>query len=306
MSEHCHIGVDIGGTKINMGLMDDRGQRLTKMKIPTAAGLSYEDILDKVLDCVDDMLGNSGLKQTDVASIGFGVPGTVDRSTGTVLFAPNLNWANIPLVQYIEKRSPYHVYISQDTQAAAWGEFLSGAGRGCTEMACITLGTGVGCGIIIGGHIYRGGLNTAGEIGHIVVERGGRLCNCGRRGCLEAYAGGAAMARIASEDLGVSLTTKDIFAMAKAGDEYAIRLIEDATQYIGMGLVSLLNLLSPQKIIISGGMSMEDELFVQPIIRFVKEHGYSLAVQRVAIEKAHLGEDAPMIGAALLYGENLQ
>jgi len=296
-----HIGIDIGGTKANIGLIDDKACLLAKTKIPTGSGASYEAILDKIIDSICKMVSDRKADIADVATIGIGVPGTVDDQTGMVLFAPNLNWRGKPVVRYIKDRFPAQIHIAQDTRAAAWGEYMLGAGKAYKDMACVTLGTGIGCGIIIDGRIYKGGLNTAGEIGHTIVEKEGRLCNCGRNGCLEAYAGGIAIAKIASEYMGFHVTTQEVFAMAKSGNEYAYKIINDAAQYIGMGLVNLLNLISPQAIIISGGMSVEQELLVRPIERFVREHGYDLAADKVKIDVASLGEDAPMMGAAMLY-----
>jgi len=303
MGKGYYIGVDVGGTKINMGIVDGRGNILSKRKIPTESGKGWVEIAERITSNIDAMLDDTGIGKMDVESIGFGVPGTVDADAGIVIFAPNIGWRDIPFVEYMSDKTRLKTYIAQDTQAAAWGEFLFGAGRGCDTMICITLGTGIGSGIIINGHIYKGGLGSAGEIGHIIVQKNGRACNCGRKGCLEAYAGGLAIAQIAKERIPGfkdDMTCETVFAMATAGNIYAKGIIDDAIAYIGIGMVNALNLISPQKVIISGGMSNQTDL-VESIKNFVRENGYSIAADRVIIERAQLGDDAPMIGAAMLY-----
>ncbi len=302
------IGVDIGGTKINIGLIGMDGDVVAKNRINTDPEKGYEHIINNISNRIAKMLEAERIPLSKVRSVGFGVPGTTDPKNGKVVFAPNIGWRDLPFLELINKRLDIESYIGQDTQAAALAELLFGSGRGCENIVCITLGTGVGCGIIINKKIYRGGLNTSGELGHTIVKPKGEKCNCGRQGCLEAYASGPAIVRRAKklvvnrkDHIRNELTTQNVFDMARNGNGSAKKIIGDAVEFLGMGLVNILNILSPEKIIISGGMCKENELLIEPVKRFVNDRGYPLAAGKVGIEIAKLGEDAPMIGAAMFF-----
>lgn len=240
------------------------------------------------------------------------MPGTADSVRGIVVYAPNLFWRNVEIVAALQPVFDAPIFIAQDTRAAAWAEYLVGSGRGLRGVAAVTLGTGIGCGMVIDGKIFHGALNTAGEFGHQIVEIDGEQCNCGRRGCLEAHAGGLAIVREGKKriaNLGVLLgkdpagvSVADVFRLAQQGNFQARQLTDDVVRYIGVGMVNLINLNSLEMICISGGISnAPPELLLEPLTAFVRNRAYEAVADKVRISRSTLGEDAPLIGAALLY-----
>ncbi len=295
------IGIDIGGTKICMGLISPEGKILRRLETKTGPDLSYKAVGEKIANHMADLLG--AVSREDVKAVGFGLPGTTDSEQGFIEFAPNLGWRNVPFGSFMREKLGSDMYFVQETHAAVLAEYLFGAGRGCEDIACVAIGTGVGCGLMLKGQLYRGAFNIAGELGHIIVEKNGKLCACGRVGCLEAYGSGPSIAKSLRDQIGDAqdLKTEDLFRMAREGREDIRREIIGLVEYIGMGLVNIVNLLSPEKIIITGGLSEQDELVIGTLRDYVKNHSYSIAADKVAVVKAQLGKDAPMIGAAMLY-----
>jgi glucokinase len=318
MSHHYYIGIDIGGTKTNIGLIDEAGQILQSKKVITQ--LPGEDSIEAVKRIIEITKALVDLIEPEIKleSIGIGVPGTVERKEGTVLLAPNLGWKDIPVKKLFSEVFLVPIFVGQDTEAAALGEYLFGAGKGLKDIVCITVGTGVGCGLVIDGKLYKGKFFTAGEFGHTLVEKDGLQCNCGKRGCLEAYASGTAilnrfkMKVENGEDSTLlqrknisEIRTEDLFDEAKRGDKLAMTVINDAIDYLNMGITNAVNLICPEAIILSGGIGVEKELFINPLIEKAYSHIYSLLVDKVKITTARLGEYAPLIGAAMLFKDPL-
>ena len=306
-----HVGVDIGGTKIKVGIADSDGRIIRQNTIDTQPARSSHAIIDSILIAIDDLLHHSSMTRCDVESIGLGVPGTAEAASGVVVYAPNLDWKNVKIVGHIRNLYDIPVYLVQDTRAAAWAEYLIGTGRGLRSVAAVTLGTGIGCGLVLDGKIYHGALNTAGEFGHQIVNPGGVQCNCGRRGCLEAYAGGLGLLREAKQAIPAlgellgkmepEIEVKDVFHLADQGNPEARLLIERTVRYIGMGLVNLINLCSVELIALSGGISnASPALLLDPLKQFVRENAYVAIADRVIVCNSALGKDAPLAGAALL------
>jgi glucokinase len=311
-SSNLSLGIDVGGTNIKFGVVDETGGILLRHKIRTATEAGSDGIIHSIINTVPVVLAQTGLRLSDLHSLGLGVPGTTDPENGVVIFAPNIFWKDVPIVKRIRDAYDIPVYVAQDSRAAAWAEFLVGAGKGFGNLASITLGTGIGCGIIIDGKIYHGGLNTAGEFGHQLVEVDGNPCNCGKTGCVEAHAAGLFIVRTAkngipnvSELLNKSLeeiSVNDVYNLAQQGNAVAQGIARDVVKYVGMGLVNLLNLNSHQLVAISGGISnAPDDLLFNPLVEFVRARVYESISKTVIICKSSLGDDAPMIGAALLY-----
>lgn len=312
ISGKLSIGVDLGGTNIKFGLIDPSGRVVLRSKEKTRAGRGSAAIVESIIDGIDALLMKSDIGIEDLDGIGFGVPGTVDPKSGIVVFAPNLKWRDFELVKHIHQAFDVAICIAQDTRAAAWSEFLIGAGKGYSSVASVTLGTGIGCGMVLNGSIFHGAFNTAGEFGHMIVELNGKPCNCGRRGCLEAHAGGLAIVRdarkvvdnislLAQKDIG-DIGVDDVFRLALEGNTQAREITDRVVNYLGMGLVNLINLNSIALVSISGGISnAPDDLLLNPLIEFVQARSYELVADKVKLCKSQLGEDAPMIGAALLY-----
>lgn len=305
-----NIGVDIGGTNIKLGLIDADGHILHQTKTATAPERGSEAIIASIVSALKDLLQRASLRPEDFTSIGIGVPGTADASAGTVVYAPNIFWRNVPIVSRMQETFSLPIYIAQDTRSAAWAEFLVGTARGLQGIAAVTLGTGIGCGMVLDGRIFHGALNTAGEFGHQIVAIDGEPCNCGRRGCLEAHAGGLAIVReakkrilnfhelLGKDDIGVD----DVYRLAQQGDPQAQQIADEVVRHIGVGLVNLINLNSLEMICLSGGISNAPaELLLDPLTTFVRSRAYQAIADKVQICRSALGEDAPLIGASLLH-----
>ena len=252
----------------------------------------------------------------EIEGIGFDFPGQVDYKTGVVKLAPNIpGWVNVPIAQMIEEEFNIPTRIDNDVRCAALGELKFGAGKGCENFVCITVGTGIGSGLVINGQLVRGAANAAGEIGHIKLQmNGGPICGCGDTGCLEAFASGPSIVAMAQEYLKGGKSTKFremagadgeitpyiVAKAAEAGDPVAKRIFEIIGTYIGMGLVSVINLLNPEKVIIGGGVAAAGDLLLDPIRKTIKERAMVVAGNSVEIVPAELGNSAGVIGASML------
>lgn len=292
------VGIDIGGTKAALVLINDREEIVERRKVSTGAEKSCREIAGNVAEAAEEMLGVRGKSMDDVSFVGIGVPGTVDAGKEIVVHAPNLNWKNEPLARYFEEASGKKPMLVQDTRAAAWCEARVRREKRC--VVCVTLGTGIGCGIVIDGHVWHGALGTAGEIGHIPVKPDGRACACGRKGCMEAYASGTGIARSAREQQ-LAETSEEAFALAGQGNERALALLGHAVTCAAAGLTAMINLLSPDAVIFSGGLSEQKELYVEPLMMKIREMTYQQAVgEGFYMGVSSFGGEAPMIGAAFM------
>ncbi len=306
-----HLGVDIGGTNIKFGVVDEAGTILLRRRTETGAQRGSGAIVSSIVQEIESVLKDPLLQNRKLESIGLGVPGTADSVRGVVVYAPNLFWRNVELAAALQPVFQTPVFVAQDTRAAAWAEYLVGEGRGLRGLAAVTLGTGIGCGLVLDGKIFHGALNTAGEFGHQIVAIGGEACNCGRCGCLEAHAGGLAIVREAKKRIAAldalldrdssNVTVADVYRLAEQNHPQARELTESVVRFIGIGLVNLINLTSVEMICLSGGISNAPRaLLLDPLVEFVRTRAYEAASNSVRICRSMLGEDAPMIGAALL------
>lgn len=302
------VGIDIGGTKVNIGIIDNAGNVLAKTKIASGSGKSNEDIIKSIAETVRQLVNDNNMTLDDIKFFGVGVPGTASIETGLVDYCPNLGWKNVPAGEMFLKYLGREVKVVQDTRAAALAELLYGAGSGFDNIVCVTLGTGIGSGVIINKKLFHGGMNTAGEVGHAVIVKGGRLCSCGNHGCLERYSSGSGILEQALERFPQKFEGKEkrgelVFELAQQGDAEALGLIQESVDYLALGIANMVSILSPQAVIISGGMCEHEELIINPLKELVPKHGYYPWAQKneLRIMKAQLGSDAPMIGASSLY-----
>lgn len=290
------IGIDIGGTKAVVAVVDETGRILQKEKIATGENTPCREMIRLVGQKTVEMSGGA----ENLSSVGIGIPGTVDATGKIAVCAPNIGWHNEPVATYFEEETGFSPFLAQDTRAAAWAEFRNPPMNSKRCVVCVTLGTGIGCGIVLNGNIWHGSFGTAGEIGHIPVRNTGRVCNCGRKDCMESYASGTGMARTARE-LGLCQTTEELFVLAQSGDEKALHVIQEAVEDVSNVLVAVVNLLSADAVLFSGGLSAQDTLYVQPLLASIRNKAYQSALtDELYMGPALLGADAPVIGAAFL------
>ena len=306
------IGVDIGGTKVAGGVVDHRGQILEQHRVTTPAR-DAEATTDAIVKVIEELRS----RHEDIEAVGLGIAGFVDADRSVVYFAPNLlGWRDGPLREEVEKRVNLPVVVENDANAAAWGEARFGAGREEGFIVCVTLGTGVGGGIIVNRHLYRGGFGAAAEIGHIQMVEGGRPCGCGPRGCGEQYASGGALVReareLAEEDrpaaellLGLGdgtpqgIAGEHVTEAAHQGDPVALAAFATLGHWVGQGLADLAAVLDPQVFILGGGVSEAGDVLLEPTRRAYEELLTGRGRRPLAeVVPAQLGNDAGMVGAA--------
>ena len=310
----CVIGVDLGGTKIALGTVDEEGRLLGMLRYDTDRRGGPGAVISQIVKGVRQLKRETAIS---LSGVGIGVAGQVDSGTGGVIFAPNLDWHNVPLGADLEKECALPVVVTNDVRAALWGEWLFGAGRGATDLLCIFIGTGIGGGIVCGGGVLEGCSNTAGEIGHITVDLNGPLCHCGNRGCMEAIAGGWGIARRTHESVKADpasgstilklaggkvedITAKTVALAFFAGDPLAVEIIKEATDALGAGIASLVNAINPCQIILGGGFIEGMPELVSRIDEGVRRRALSAATGRLTVCASKLGNDAGIIGAAAL------
>ncbi|MDF2927012.1 MAG: hypothetical protein K0R57_5926 [Paenibacillaceae bacterium] len=240
--------------------------------------------------------------------MGAGVPGTASTATGIIDYCPNLDWSDEPAGSYFAEFLGREVKLIQDSRAAAAAEMLYGAGREFSDILCVTIGTGIGSGIISQRKLLNGGMNTAGELGHMSIAKGGRPCVCGSCGCLEQYVSGTAIIQRALERFPAKIegqpeNSETVFSLAYSGDRQALELLDACMDDLAFGISNTVAILSPQAVIISGGLCEHDSLVIAPLAKKIPKYGYKSWVKKAALKilKAELGSDAPMIGAASLY-----
>lgn len=312
-----YIGIDLGGTNIAGGLVTEEGKIRIKKSIPTGRGRSAVEIVEDMADLAVHLAEAGGITWDEVCSVGIGVPGTANKETGVVEFANNLGFYDEPIVQLLKERLPgKNILFDNDANAAAWGEYVAGSGKGTKNMIAVTLGTGVGGGIILNGELYEGVNYAAGELGHFVIDFNGKECNCGRRGCYEAYASATALIEQTKEAMkknpscalwkivGGDLERtegKTVFDGIAMGDAVANQVFEQYIHYVGVGLVDLINIFQPELICIGGGISKAGEMLLDPLGRIIERESYTrTAKHQTKLVIASLDNDAGIIGAALL------
>lgn len=311
------IGIDLGGTNIVASVVDDDYNIIGTSKTPTNAPRSADEIFDDIAEVCEEAVKTAGLTMEDIDSVGMGTPGTVNQD-GIIEFANNLAFNNVPARTMLAKRinkPEEKVFIENDANCAALGEAYAGCGNGAKDFVAVTLGTGVGSGVIIGGKIVNGVNYAGGECGHMVIVVDGEQCSCGRKGCWEAYASATALIRqtkkameeypdslmhkLAKEEGKVSGRTA--FDAMRLGDIAGIKVVDDYIKYVACGLINIVNALQPEIICIGGGICNEGETLMKPLRRFVQSERYSIHSKiQTKIVKAELGNDAGVIGAALL------
>jgi glucokinase len=305
------IGLDVGGTTIKGAAVLEDGQIVYKEERPTEAEQGTMHMLDRMADFARDLAGLAGWQFEDVAGVGVGVPAFIDFTTGFVERAVNLGWENVELLQELKKRLGDHVPIAleNDANAAGLGETWAGGGKGFSDALFVTLGTGVGGGILVDGKIVHGANGMAGEIGHITIDPNGRRCNCGRNGCLETISSATGILAMAQERLAgetttlkeeETISTRAVFEHAQRGDRVAQEVVYYAIDRLGFALANIGCTLNPQVIVVGGGVSSAGEALLGPLKDAFARYALPRVTAGTAIRLAELGNDAGVIGAALL------
>lgn len=316
MTDSVYIGVDVGGTSLRAArFIGQSSIPDAKLKIPTQAGGAAEGVLDRLEQAIREVSPDLA----SVAAIGLGIPGPVDPFTGEVINITNIpGWKNLPLQRIMQTRLGRPVFLGNDANLAALGEWKFGAGRGHRDVLYLTVSTGIGGGVVIGNRLLLGARGLAAEVGHLNLDPDGPLCGCGQRGCLEAVAAGPAIARRAAAQLAAgagansllrqlagadltSLTTAQIGLAAREGDAFAQSLLAEAGQHIGRALASFLHLLNPSIVILGGGVSLVGDLLLEPVRAALRRHAMDPLYWRdCPVVPAALGDDAGLVGAGAL------
>jgi glucokinase len=319
------IGIDLGGTNIVAGAMPADGSReLAIRTAPTHAGHGADAVVDRIVGMITgvmaDVAASDGATAQDFVGVGVGAPGPLDRDNGVVVVAPNLGWRNFPLRREIADRVHLPVTLDNDANCATMGEWWCGAARGARNVVGLTIGTGIGGGIVLDGQLYHGSSDVAGEIGHITIDANGRHCRCGNYGCLEAYASGPAIALRAREALERDEETEDsstllamahgdmeqltaamVYEAATQGDAVALEVVHDTARFLGPGVANLLNLLNPDVLVLAGGVTQAGARLFEPLRAEVRRRAFRPAVECCRIVPGMLPGTAGVVGAVATF-----
>ncbi len=325
MPIHAHpryiIGVDLGGTNIVVGAMPEDGSREHHVRSqPTRSELGAVSVVERIALLVDEVkaatMQDTGAPASAFMGVGIGAPGPLDRARGMVTVAPNLGWRDFPLRDEVSRRTGLPATLDNDANCATLGEWWTGAAKGARHVVGITIGTGIGGGLILDGKLHHGASDVAGEIGHTTIDSTGRWCKCGNYGCLEAYASGPAIATRAREALvsedGSSLpamvggdlsriTAQTVYDAARAGDSLAVEVVRDTARFLGAGIANLLNIFNPDVVVIAGGVTQAGEALFEPLRAEVKRRAFRPAVQSCRIVPGILPGSAGVVGAVATF-----
>jgi glucokinase len=315
------IGVDVGGTNISVAALDESGAHTYALRSePTRADQGDEAVVDRMVRMIDtviaETIAETGAKRSAFVGVGVGAPGPLDRERGIVLVAPNLGWHDLALRDIIADRVGLTCTLDNDANCATLGEWWLGAARGARNVVGMTIGTGIGGGLIIDGKLYHGSSDVAGEIGHMTIDSTGRWCKCGNYGCLEQYASGTAIARRAREALSADndslmtrmvngdmdrLTAALVYEAAKKDDVLALEVVHDTARFLGAGVANILNIFNPDVVVIAGGVTQAGEALFEPLEREVRRRAFKPAVDAVRIVPGSLPGTAGVVGAVATF-----
>ncbi len=314
------LGVDLGGTNIAVGIVDENYQVVHKDSVPTQASRAPEAIVDDIAMLCRRVLADKGLTLADVGGVGIAAPGTINSRDGYVEYANNLPFNHFPIVPLLKERlGDVPTFVENDANAAAWGEAIAGAAKGTANSVMVTLGTGVGGGIVIDNKVYSGFNGAGAELGHMVIVTDGVPCSCGRKGCWEAYSSATALIRMTQEKIDECeaqgrktvmtemvakkgrVTGRTSFDGMRAGDEAAKAVVDTYLHYLACGIANLLNIFQPEILSIGGGVSGEGQALLDALLPLIRKECYGgSTVKQTEIRIATLGNDAGIVGAAVL------
>lgn len=308
------IGVDLGGTNMRMGMVTSDGRMVHRLILPTRVTLGLDKVVERIIKAIQEVINQTIVPGNQIKGIGIGSPGTIDIQSGIIISSPNFpKWKQVPLKHMIEEKLSIPTFMDNDANAFAFGEKWVGAGKEVQSLVCLTLGTGVGGGIILNGRIWHGADGMAAEIGHMTVLPDGLKCNCGNYGCLESYASASSIVRrvcnaIQSGKLTMvldyakgnleNITSDLVYQAALKGDELAIHIMNETATFLGIGIANLINLLNPEMIVVGGGLTNAWDIIYPVTLKEVQKRALSEMAKRVKIVRASLGDNSGIIGAA--------
>jgi len=319
--EQFIVGIDLGGTNIAAGAMPSDGTREIAMRMaPTKAEEGSAAVVDRIVAMVEDVIAQTraetGAERSDFLGVGIGSPGPLDRLRGVVIVTPNLGWRDFPLRDEVGSRVSLPASLDNDANCATLGEWWRGAARGGRNVVGLTIGTGIGGGIILYGKLYHGASDAAGEIGHTTIDSTGRRCKCGNYGCLEAYASGPAIAERAREALdgdGSSIllelvdgdasriTAATVFEASKRGDQVALEVVRDTAHFLGVGISNLINIFNPDLVVVAGGVTQAGDILFDPLRDEVRRRAFKPSVEACRIVPGALPLSAGVVGAVATF-----
>lgn len=314
------VGVDLGGTKISVGVVGEGGREVATRTGLTRADLGQEAVVARIVEMIEAVVADAaaaeGIGRAAFAGVGVGSPGALDRARGTVVVAHNLGWRDVPLRALIAERTGMAAALDNDANCATLGEWWTGAARGADHVVGITLGTGIGGGLILGGRLYHGASDVAGEFGHTTIDTAGRRCACGNYGCLEAYASGPNIALRAREALEAGessvlpalvggdlaqITAATVYEASDRGDALAREVVRDTARFLGAGIANLLNVYNPDVVVLAGGVVRAGDALFEPLRAEVRRRAFRPAVDAARIVPGALDGTAGVVGAARMF-----
>lgn len=310
-----YAGIDVGGTGIQVGVVDETGHIIAKSSMVTEVGVPYQEQIAGMARCVQEAMNKTGLPMSELKSVGAGVPGLADQKTGMVIYCPNIHWSNVPFRAEFQKHIDKPVFIDNDATVAGLAESVAGVSAGSDSSVFLTLGTGVGGGIVINGKVWNGAHGVGSEIGHMILEADGEPCNCGNNGCLERYCSATAIIRMAREQMDnhpdslilsmaegdkAKINAKIVFDAAREGDPTAVKVFRRYIRYLGQAIASIVNFLDPEVVVLGGGVSKAGAFLLDAVRAEVPKYVLYKTMPLARIELARLGPDAGIIGAAML------
>jgi glucokinase len=319
------VGLDLGGTNIVAGAMPEDGSReIAVRSAPTRADQGAESVVDRIARMIDtvvaETIAETGAKRADFAGVGIGSPGPLDRERGIVIVTPNLGWRNFPLRDEVSNRVGLPATLDNDANCATLGEWWCGAAKGARHVVGMTIGTGIGGGLILDGRLFHGASDVAGEIGHTTIDSTGRRCKCGNYGCLEAYASGPAIAERAREALAggepsiltalveddlTRITAQLVYEAAKKDDDVARQVVRETANFLGAGVANLLNIFNPDVVVIAGGVTQAGEPLFEPLRAEVRRRAFRPAVEACRILPGTLKGSAGVVGAVATFKQQV-
>lgn len=304
MAKKFIIGIDLGGTNLKVALLNPEYRIIDKEVFSTRRFKKKEDLILLIVNSINRIIENNTLKNKDILGAGLGLPGPIDEKSGIVHFFPNIpGFRHVKLKSTLEKKLRLPVFLDNDAKLMSLAEYKLGNARGFKNALCLTLGTGVGGGIIIGGSLYRGANNAGGEVGHIPINERGPRCNCGGNACLEAYIGNNRIIREAKRLFKRDISLEELSVKAKKENKRALAIWSKVGRRLGIALVGVVNLLNPDAIIIGGGLANAGSILFGKVRETIRERAMNVQARNVKVFKAKLGNDAGLIGAAIMVKE---